>query len=350
MDDLEKTLKWIKEKKYILIAEIAPSLKAVLGEIFNCKEKIGVEKRLICALKQAGFKYVFDTSAGADIVTIEEGTELINRLEKGKNLPLFTSCCIESFLFIEKKYPKLLKHFCTVKSPQQTIGALAKTFFAEKIRQPKRKIKVISIMPCPVKKIEAKRKENKINGNREVDAVLTALELPLLFEKTRVKFKKAKKKEFDYFLGKASGGGKIFGESGGVAEALLRFLIKKNPKKRILSKRDYFKEIEVDVGYRKIKILLLQGIENIEKCIEKKEYKKYDVIEMMACKGGCIGGAGLPKTDKKGLEKRRKILNKIDRKEKIKRADKNKEIIEIYKKYLKYPLSKESKRILHLKN
>ncbi len=347
--DVEKALE-LFNGNYHIVAQIAPALRVTVGELYNYPKGKIMTKKLVGALKEAGFNKVFDTSVAADIVTIEEGTEFLKRYEKKENLPLFTSCCIQAVLFVEKEYPEYFKNFCTVKSPQQVMGTLIKSYYAEKEKILRNKIKVISFMPCTVKKKEAEREEMQYKKERDVDIVLTTNELREFLEKRNVNFKKAKKMEFDYLLGEASGAGQGYGKTGGVMEALLRFLANQEGIEKIDFKeiRDKKKKT-IEIGKRKLKIGIIQGLENVKKIMENERFKKYDIIEMMSCKGGCIGGPGQPKATKETIEKRKNALRKVDKTQKIRKASDNPEIRMIYRDKLQNPGSKKAIKLLHAK-
>jgi len=329
---------------------LLPSLRAAnmfVGTILT--------KKLIGALKQAGFEKVLDTSTGADIVTVEEGTELLDRLEENERLPLLTSCCSASILFVEKNFPQYLHHFCTVKSPQQSIGALVKTHYARRMKLKREKIFSVSIMPCVIKKTEAKRPEMEFNGIPHVDVVLTTMELVELLKLRKIDLKNSKEMKFDEILGIGSGAGQIFGTTGGVTEAMMRFVSWKLDGKN--AKIDFpeirgeagFRDVEVKIKNRTLRIAIVDGLNNVKDLFGNFEkFSSYHVIELMSCPGGCIGGAGQPSSTPEKIEARRNALFRIDNGEKARTAMDNPYVQNIYKNYLSEPGSVASRSILHL--
>ncbi|MCR4335814.1 MAG: hypothetical protein NUV57_04735, partial [archaeon] len=203
MGTIEDVNKALDENKIQVVAQVAPALRVSIGEEFGYKPGTVLTKQFVGALKQAGFDKVFDTSTSADVVTVEEGTEFLKRVETGECLPLFTSCCPASVLFIERQFPQYVNHFCTVKSPQQTMGALIKTYYAEKMNLKQKDLFVVSVMPCVVKKLEAKRPEMEFNNIPHVDAVLTTKEIAQLLKGRGIELGKVKEENFDNLLGDA---------------------------------------------------------------------------------------------------------------------------------------------------
>jgi len=353
VDDVNAAL---DDRKKYAVCQIAPSVRVSIGEEFGFAPGAIVTKKLIGALKNAGFRKVLDTSSAADIVTVEEGTELLGRLADREQLPLLTSCCSASVLFIENSYPNYLPHFCSVKSPQQSMGALIKTHYARRMRLQRKNIYCVSIMPCVVKKLEAKRPEMEFNGVPHTDAVLTTREAAQLLKLRGIDLKSARGQEFDQILGKGSGAGQLFGTTGGVTEALLRFVSWKLEGK---GARTEFKEVRGEEGFREakvaiagkpIRIAIVDGLTNLRDLLTNREkFYNYDVIEIMSCPGGCIGGAGQPASTKEKLSARRKALFEIDSKEKARMAMQNEAVKCIYKNYLIEPNSQVSESVLHLK-
>jgi len=354
MDEIERVHEVLEYKEKIVVAQIAPALRVSIGEEFGFPVGKILTKKFVGALKQAGFQKVFDTSVAADVVTVEEGIEFISRLEKKENLPLFTSCCPGSMAFIENKHSELVYHFCTVKSPQQTMGALIKTYYAEKMNIPQEKIFVVSIMPCAVKKFESRRPEMDFNGIHHVDAVLTTKDIAVLLKNLKIDLNNVKENDFDSLLENASGAGQIFGVTGGVSESLLRFVSHKlePEKKKIefkkLRGKEGRREIELSIAGKKLKIAIVHGLQNLNNLIlDKNEFDSFQVIEMMACPGGCIGGGGQPVSTPEIREKRIQALRKIDSKEKVRVSSDNPEVKELYKSFLKNPGSETAKELLH---
>lgn len=354
VDDVLSVLENKKKEKKKVIAQIAPAVRVTIGELFGCEPGTIVTKKLVGALKEAGFDLVFDTSVAADVVTVEEGTEFIDRLENNEDLPLFTSCCPASVSFIEQNFPQHLDHFCTVKSPQQTMGALIKSYYSRKTGIKAKDMHVVSIMPCFVKKLEAKRPEMEFNGLPHVDSVLTTVEIAQLLKAKGIDLNKAKEKDFDKFLGSASGAGQLFGETGGVSEALLRFVSSRLgewPTKVEFSAirgNKGFREALIDINGKKIRVAVIHGLANLKDLISnEKKFNSYQVIEIMVCPYGCIGGGGQPPSTDKEREARRKALLRVDANEKVRVSSENPEIKKMYETYLMEPGSRTATSILH---
>ncbi|MBU3942265.1 MAG: [FeFe] hydrogenase, group A, partial [Nanoarchaeota archaeon] len=216
-DDTKEVLKALKSKKHVIV-QTAPSVRASLGEEFDLPAGTLVTGKMVSSLRKIGFKKVFDTQFGADLTITEEAAELIERLKENKNLPMITSCCPAWIKYIEHFYPELLKHVSTCKSPHDMFGAIAKSYYKEKYKINNKELVVVSIMPCTAKKFEIQRKEMK----KEVDYVLTTIELARLIKIKKIKFNNLTDEDFDAALGLSSGAGTIFGASGGVMEAALR--------------------------------------------------------------------------------------------------------------------------------
>ncbi len=354
MDEISRVKEALDKKGIQVIAQVAPALRVTLGELFGFPPGTIVTKKLVGALKALGIEKVFDTSVSADVVTIEEGTEFISRLQSNTALPLFTSCCPASVAFIENKHKEYAHHFCTVKSPQQTMGALIKSYYVKKMNLSHEKIFVVSIMPCVVKKIEAKRPEMDFNGIHHVDAVLTTIDLANLLKEKGIDLKKVNEADFDSLLGDATGAGQLFGVTGGVSESLLRFVSHKlEPEKKKLEFKELRgiegrRELYVEIAGRKLKIAIVHGLNNLNNLISDEEkFSSFEVIEMMACPGGCIGGGGQPVSTPEIREKRIKALRQVDGKESVRISSDSKEVKELYKTFLDKPGSKKAKELLH---
>jgi iron-only hydrogenase group A len=349
-EDIEEPL---KEKNKIVVFQIAPSIRSSIGEEFDMPHGSVVMEQIVAGIKKLGVDKVFDVSVGADFTTTEEAKELAERLEKGSVLPMFTSCCPSWVKHVEFKYPKLIPHLTTVRSPHMMSGGLIKTYWAEKEKIDPKKITVVSIMPCTSKKYEITRKEFQINGIPPVDYVLTTRELAFLFKKHKIDLKTIKPIPADNPIGDPSGAGVIYGVSGGVMESALRSaheMITGKPLKKLEFKNvrglKGLKTAEITINKKKIKVAVANGIANAEKIIKELESdpNKYDYVEVMACFGGCIGGGGQPvPTNDEIRKKRAQSLYKIDTKKKIRSAHKNPIVKNVYKEFLN---SKE--RIHHI--
>ena len=324
-------------KKRNVIFQFAPAIRSSIGEEFGLPYGSITTGKLVTALKKLGAKKVFDVSFSADITTIEEGRELIERLSKNKNLPMFTSCCPSWVRYVEVYRPELIKHLTSVRSPHIILGGLIKMSEDNPI--------VVSIMPCTSKKYEITREELMIDGIKPVDYVLTTREIGRMIRKNKIDFDQLEESELDYPWGEPTGAGVIYGASGGVMESALRTVYQKMTGKRLKDinlkavrglKR--IKEAEIEIGKRKVKVAIINGLGNIEGF----DYKKYDYIEVMACPGGCIGGGGQPIPINNEIRKKRaESLYNIDKKKKIRQAHENPFVEKAYKEYL------NNKKIIH---
>ncbi len=353
---MEEMNKIINKKKFI-IAQTAPAVRASLGEMFGMKPGTLVTGKMVTALRKLGFDKVFDTDFGADLTIMEEANEFVGRMKEKKNLPLITSCCPAWIKFAEQTFPFLLKNISTCKSPHQMLGAIAKTYYAQKLKLKPKDLMIVSIMPCIAKKFEAQRPEMKISGCNDVDVVLTTREIGRIIKKEKINFTDLRDGEFDDPLGISSGGGAIFGVTGGVMEAALRVAYEILTGKR-LKEIDFnqvrgfegIREADIKIDNKIIKIGVVHGLGNIRKFIESGRWKKYHFIEMMACPGGCIGGGGQPRPTTNEIRKKRmEALYRQDKKMKIRMSNKNPAIKKLYLEFLGEPLGEMSKKLLHTK-
>ncbi|MFH1240476.1 MAG: [Fe-Fe] hydrogenase large subunit C-terminal domain-containing protein [Candidatus Diapherotrites archaeon] len=340
----------------ILIAQVAPSIRVSIGEEFGMATGTIVTKKLVGALKKAGFHYVFDTATSADIVTLEETQEFIERKKNGGRLPIFTSCCPGFVSYIEHAHPEYVDNLCSCKSPQEVMGALIKTYFAERKNIDPKNIFVVSIMPCMIKKAEARRPELRFDRIPHVDKVLTTVECANFLKEKGIDLKKAEEKDFDSLLGKSTGAGNIFGATGGVMESVLRLYSSMKDKKmgkiefKEVRGMDGVKEATVKIGNEKIKVAVINGLKNAAQILNDSEkLKEFAIIECMACAGGCVGGAGQPKTTIDKVDLRRKALYKVDSEKKERTSSENTAVKKLYSDYLEKPGSEKAKKLLHTK-
>ena len=328
----------------ITIFQFAPSIRASIGEEFNLKPGSIVTGQLVAAIRKLGVNKVFDVSLGADFTTIEESKELIERLNKNKHLPMFTSCCPSWVKFIEFYYPEFIQNLTTVRSPHIISGGLIKTYWAETNNIHPKDIHVVSIMPCTAKKYEITRPQIKINNTLPVDQVLTTRELAYLLKKEKINLSKLKPETADNPLGEHSGAGVIYGASGGVMESALRTAYSQicecnMPKINFEKVRGLqgFKKATIKIKNNVIKIAVVNGMFEAKKILNeiKANPSAYDYIEFMSCTGGCIGGGGQPMpVNNKIRAKRAKALYSIDTKKEIRTAHENPMVKKIYKNYL----------------
>ncbi len=326
IDKVKNKERKTKKKEKIMIAQIAPSVRASLSEAFGLPSGQVSVGQMATALRRLGFDYVFDVNFGADITTMVEAEELLERLKSQQAvLPMMTSCCPAWVRYIEVYRPDLIANLTTARSPQIHNGGLIKTYFAKEQGINSKDIYVVSIMPCTAKKYEARRAELKIKGQAPVDLVLTIREFSFLLQRQKINPAKLKASNLDHPLADFSGSAAIYGSSGGVMESALRVAAGSQARLNFKAVRGQkgLKEASFKVKGKKLRVAVVSGIGQIEPLLEN--LNKYDYVEVMACPGGCIGGGGqvIP-TNKKIVAKRSACLYKIDKKLNLKRADENK--------------------------
>ena len=356
-DNTEKVWSALDNKELHVVVQVAPAVRVALGEEFGMPRGDLDTGKMVTALRRLGFNRVFDTNFAADVTIMEEGTELIERLQNNGVLPLITSCSPGWINFVEKFYPELLPNVSSCKSPQQIFGALAKTYYAQKAGISPDKIFVVSIMPCTAKKYESSREEMKSSGYRDVDAVLTTRELARMIKQTGIDFKALDGSEFDDPMGMSTGAAVIFGTSGGVMEAALRTVYElvtgeglKELDFQVVRGLVGIKEAEIDLAGTKVKIAVANGLKNARVLMEKIKAGQcdYTFIEIMGCPGGCIGGGGQPITTATGTKEERMTgLYQIDRESNIRQSHKNPAVITLYEDFLEKPSSHKSHELLH---
>ena len=356
-DDTQVVLDALQNPEKHVIVQVAPAVRVALGDAFGYEGGAIVTGQMVTALKMLGFDKVFDTNFSADLTIMEEGSELLHRIENGGKMPMLTSCSPGWINFIEKHYPNLLPHLSTAKSPMSMFGAIAKTYYAKHAGVPVKNIFTVAIMPCTAKKFEAARPEMGRDGMRDVDAVLTTREFIKLIHYVGLSFKDLPNSEFDSPLGVGSGAGAIFGATGGVMEAALRTVYEKVTGKEAkpLEFNDVrgfegVKEATYDLGVRKVKVAVCHTLRNARKMMDRLEKGEcdYDFIEIMACPGGCIGGGGQPYDTTNEIRKKRiASLYEIDKNLPYRKSHENPDIITLYKDFLGEPLSDTSHHLLH---
>ena len=345
----------------MVVAQVAPAVRVALGEYFGMKPGVNIAGKLVTALKLMGFKYVCDTSYSADMTVWEESNELIQRVVgDGGKLPLFTSCCPAWVRYCEVYYPEFVPNLSTCKSPQQMFGSVAKDFLAMKEGVQNKDVSVISIMPCTAKKDEAQLEKMSHNGIKEVDYVLTTVELARMIRSMGIRFEDLEENAFDMPFGFASGSGKLFGNGGGVTEAALRYssiLLNGNDVGAIEYEsvnNDLCRIAEVKLGEKNLKVAVVSGLAKTKKLIEMIKANEIDVdfVEVMSCVGGCIAGAGQPfSNDNQVVEKRTAGLRNIDKKSQISNSNDNFFVKEYYDKFLDgRPGSGKAHHRLHTKH
>jgi NADP-reducing hydrogenase subunit HndD len=383
-DEISKVWAAIDDPKKTVLVQTAPAIRAALGECFGMPAGTLVTGKMVTALRQMGFDRVFDTNFTADLTIMEEGTELLTRLKKALvdgqpvPLPLFTSCSPGWIKYAEHFYPEILPKISTCKSPQQMFGAVAKTYYAEKIGKKPEEIFVVSVMPCTAKKYESQRPEMAASGVRDVDVVLTTRELGRMIQQAGISFAGLPDGTMDSILGASSGAADIFANTGGVMEAALRTVyeivtgrelpfanLHVTPITGLQGVKEAAVKIEGTVpdwsfleGVT-VKVAVAHGLGNARLLIERikaaeqygvraEQVPLYHFVEVMTCPGGCIGGGGQPRltTDEVRMARIHAIY-KEDEGKPIRKSHNNPEVAAIYEQYLKKPLGEKSHHLLH---
>jgi len=367
----KKVQDYINDTDKIVIVSTSPAVRVSLGEEFGMAHGSFVEGKMISALKKLGFDYVFDTTFGADLTIMEEASELIERIKTKQNLPQFTSCCPAWVKYVEMFYPNLTKHLSTSKSPIGMQGTIIKTYFSKMMGIDPRNIIHVALTPCTAKKYEINRQEladsasfNKIENLRDSDFVITTSELAMMIREKEIDFTSLNDMEYDKMLERGSGAGLIFGSTGGVTEAALRtayyFLTGNKPPKDLLNYQNVrgleeVKEAIVTINDITIKVLVIHGLSHVKVLLDKLSIDSvdYDFIEVMNCRGGCVGGGGQPLTViSKQDEIRNFRMNSLyskDLTDEVRCSYENKDIIDIYNVFLEKPLSNLAKQLIHTK-
>ena len=291
----------IHDPKKTVVVQIAPAVRVALGEYFGFEPGVTTTGQIVTALRMMGFDKVYDTSFGADVTVIEEGNEFLKRYQEKKNLPQFTSCCPAWVKFAEQYYPDMLDNLSSCRSPQQMFGSLCKDQLVKSLNIPREDLVVVSIMPCTAKKFEAQRPEFTVDGNPDVDYVLTTQELSLMIREQGISFAHLDPGSFDMPFGFKTGAGVIFGTSGGVSEAVLRYAasamgVNGPVDVSRLRGQDGVKITEITLGDITLRLAVVSGLANARKLLDlvRKGQEHFDLIEVMACCGGCINGGGQP--------------------------------------------------------
>jgi len=363
-DNTDRLLEDLCNPEKIVIAQPAPAVRVALGEEFGMQPGTIVTGKLATSLRYLGFDYVFDTDFAADLTIMEEGAEILHRLgaflggDRSVKLPIMTSCCPAWVNFYEHNFPDLLEYPSSAKSPAQMFGAIAKSWWAQKMGIPREKLVVVSIMPCLAKKYECERPEFSKDGNPDVDYSISTRELARLIKRSNIDFASLPDTDFDTPMGESSGAGAIFGATGGVMEAALRTVYevytgKTLPRIDFADVRglDGIKEATIDLNGFQLKVCVAHTLSNARYLMEKLRAGElnYHVVEVMACPGGCIGGAGQPyhHGNVEVLKARSRAIYKEDEDKPIRKSHENPDIQQLYKVYLGEPLGELSEKLLH---
>lgn len=363
-DDTSKVWRALSDDDKHVVVQTAPAIRTALGEEFDMPVGTLTTHNMIAALRKLGFDRVFDTNTAADLTIMEEGTELLGRIKEGGKLPLITSCSPGWVKYCEHNYPEFLDNLSSCKSPHQMLGAILKSYYAEKEKLDPSKIFVVSIMPCTAKKFEAQRPELSADGCPDVDVVLTTRELARMIKESGMDFAALSEKDFDQPLGQATGAGAIFGATGGVTEAALRTVAEKLTGE-VTDNIEYnevrgvkgIKEVVIKLGDLELKAAIAHGLGNAKKLLEriKSGESDYHFIEIMACPGGCVNGGGQPIQPAKVRNsidlkaERAKAIYKEDKNMAVRKSHENPFVKKLYKDFLIEPNSHKAHELLHTK-
>ncbi len=362
-DDTQKVLDAINDPAKHVIVQTAPAVRVGLGEEFGYEMGTVVTGKLVAALRALGFDKVFDTNFSADLTIMEEATEFLGRYTKKENLPLITSCSPGWIKFCETYYPEFIPNLSSCKSPQGMFGAVAKTYYAEKMGIDPKDIYVVSVMPCTAKKFEAERLDHTaVEGLADIDAVITVRELARMIKKAGILFNQLPDEEYDAPFGLGSGAGTIFGATGGVMEAALRTAYETLTGEELANLEfnevrgvEGIKEATYTIAGNEIRVAVTSGTANAKKLLEmiKSGEKSYDFIEVMACPGGCVNGGGQPiqpasvHNNVDIRAKRAAGLYNDDKNLPVRKSHMNPDVKAIYAEYFGEPNSHKAHEILH---
>lgn len=328
-----------------VVVQIAPAVRVAVGEAYGYEPGENTIGKLVASLRKLGVDAIFDTSVGADLTIMEESEELVDALEEeGREYPLFTSCCPAWIRFVETQYPHLMKYVSTSKSPMEMFGAVVKEYYRKQDKKEKRETVSVAVMPCTAKKFEASREEFKRKGVPDVDYVLTSEEVITMLQEIGIRFDRLEPEAYDMPFSIFSGAGVIFGATGGVTEAAVRRVVEdKSPKalKEIefigLRGMEGVKACELTLGERTVRIAVVSGLGNADNLLQKIESgeERFDFVEVMACPGGCVAGAGQPFARSTEKRMRAEGLYKNDKALQIKRSEENPVVETLYNDLLK---------------
>lgn len=341
-----------------VVVQVAPAVRVAIGEMFDMDPGSITTGKLVTSLKELHFDAIFDTDFAADLTIMEEATELIDRIQNGGTLPMLTSCCPAWVKFFEHQFPDMLDIPSTCKSPQIMMGAIVKSYYAEKMNLNPEDIVVVSVMPCLAKKAEAARPELTKDDNNNVDIVITTRELALMLKEAGINFVGLPEGQFDQLLGESTGASVIFGTTGGVIEAAVRtaydWITGETLEKvdfQQLRGLDGIRSATVKVGDMNLRIGIAHGLGNARKLLEdiRDGISQFDAIEIMACPGGCIGGGGQPyhHGDMEIIKKRQAAIYQEDKSKILRKSHDNPFIKKLYDEYLGKPNSHKAHDLLH---
>lgn len=358
-NETEKFWSMLQDQTRKVVVQYAPSVRVGMAERFGLPANEPCTGKLVAALRRLGADVVYDTNLTADLTIMEESAEFLEKVKTGAKLPMFTSCCPGWVRFVKSQYPELTGNLSTAKSPQQMLGAVAKSYFAEKAGIDAKRLFVVSIMPCVAKKSECELPTMKNDaGDPEVDVSITTRELNIMMRANHIEPKYLPEEEFDSPLGSATGAAVVFGATGGVMDAALRsayfFVTGKNPDPDAFTAvrgMDGWKEATFNIpGAGDVRVAVVSSLGNARKLIEavRRGEVSYDFVEVMACPGGCAGGGGQPIHDGVELaEDRGSVLWRLDQDELLRFSHENPDVKALYRDYLGSPLGEKSHHLLH---
>jgi NADP-reducing hydrogenase subunit HndD len=364
VNHVPQVLRALVDPTKTVVVQTAPAVRAALGEEFGMEPGTLVTGKMVAALRALGFDYVFDTDFAADLTIMEEGTELLDRLTRHLNgdttarIPILTSCCPGWVNFFEYYFPDMKDVPSTAKSPQQMFGAIAKTYFADKIKVDRKNMVVVSIMPCLAKKYECQRDEFSVDNNPDVDFSISTRELASFIKQANIDLNSLPDEEFDTPLGESTGAGVIFGATGGVIEAACRTAYEVYTGKKLerldfteLRGMEGVRSATIDFNGLPLNIGIAHGLGNARKLLEdvRAGKSKFHAIEVMACPGGCIGGGGQPlhHGDSEVIKARARAIYAEDRKKPLRKSHENPFIVKLYEEFLGKPNSEKAHHLLH---
>ncbi|MBQ9703443.1 MAG: iron hydrogenase small subunit [Clostridia bacterium] len=362
-DYTDAVLEAIADPEKYVVVQTAPAVRAALGEEFGFEMGTNVQGKMVAALRRIGFDKIFDTNFTADLTIMEEATELLDRVQNGGKLPLITSCSPGWIKYCEHYFPDMTENLSSCKSPQQMMGAMIKTYFAEKEGIDPKNIVSVSVMPCTAKKFEIGRDDQDAAGVADVDIALTTRELARLINRCGIKFANLPDEDFDAPLGIGTGAAVLFGATGGVMEAALRTAVWKLTGESSDSPIEFkevrgvegIKEASYDVAGLKVNVAVASGLKNAKELLEKvkKGEADYQFIEIMGCPGGCVNGGGQPQVPASIRNfvdiraERAKALYDQDAASKVRKSHENEGVMQLYKEYLGEPGSHKAHETLH---
>lgn len=343
-DEIGKAWRVLYDAKKRVVFQIAPAVRVAVGEAFGLAPGVNAIDKLVAALKMMGADEVYDTNFGADLTVMEESAEFLERLKKGGPFPMFTSCCPAWIKYLEKENPKYLKNVSTCKSPMEMFAAVLKDQYRAKDAEDGRTTYHIAIMPCTAKKMEAAREEFQHDGVPDVDLVLTTQEVITMIKESGIRFSELEGEAPDLPFGMGTGAATIFGTTGGVAEAVARRVVEDKSKNTLqaiqfsgLRGTDTIRSVTLPVGDQVLRIAVVHGLVNAKKLLADIESGReyYDLVEVMTCRTGCVGGAGQPYGLIPIKRQRAAGLYEADRSALIKRSERNPIVVEMLEGTLK---------------